>query len=338
MLWTGNIDPNSWCRTGHEPRRVAPSRTPTQHPPPSYTTAHRPSKYLTDNTYSPDLPRHVQGAFLTLDLGSCSQLARARAERPSPAFVFFFPSTNTPQQESGCKRRQKKRLLVMDLAILNHGEKDDTLTDTPSSNFTPHQQKNVWASTYLTCICPFFTFLLNSFGFQRIYATSTAHIHQSESYSSEAKWTYRRISFGGCLLYDFKGGLSAAASSRPLCQEFGDNAVNERTARNWFQNSGSEICPTEIKFEQDDYRPCITKPCRRPLRKTVVKCVVNFPDNSTLPVKRLDIIFTTYVRRKGRASGFLTRCWKYISKNEWQPVYLAFSTPCHIHIQSGADQ
>lgn len=38
-----------------------------------------------------------------------------------------------------------------------------------------------------------------------------------------------------CLLYDFKVGLSAAASSRRICQAFGDSAVNERTARHWFQ-------------------------------------------------------------------------------------------------------
>ena len=38
-----------------------------------------------------------------------------------------------------------------------------------------------------------------------------------------------------CLLYDFKVGLSAAASSRRICQPFGDSAVNERTARRWFQ-------------------------------------------------------------------------------------------------------
>ena len=38
-----------------------------------------------------------------------------------------------------------------------------------------------------------------------------------------------------CLLYDFKVGLSAAASSRRICQAFGDSTVNERTARRWFQ-------------------------------------------------------------------------------------------------------
>ncbi|GFV64909.1 histone-lysine N-methyltransferase SETMAR [Trichonephila clavipes] len=39
----------------------------------------------------------------------------------------------------------------------------------------------------------------------------------------------------GCLLYDFKVGLSAVASSRRICQAFGDSAVNERTARHWFK-------------------------------------------------------------------------------------------------------
>ncbi|GFS62128.1 histone-lysine N-methyltransferase SETMAR [Trichonephila clavipes] len=38
-----------------------------------------------------------------------------------------------------------------------------------------------------------------------------------------------------CLLYNFKAGLSAAASSRRICQAFGDSAVNERTTRHWFQ-------------------------------------------------------------------------------------------------------
>ncbi|GFY69199.1 histone-lysine N-methyltransferase SETMAR [Trichonephila inaurata madagascariensis] len=39
----------------------------------------------------------------------------------------------------------------------------------------------------------------------------------------------------GCLLYDFKVGLSASASSRRICQAFGDSTVYERTARHWFQ-------------------------------------------------------------------------------------------------------
>ena len=38
-----------------------------------------------------------------------------------------------------------------------------------------------------------------------------------------------------CLLYGFKVGLSAAASNLRICQAFGDGAVNERTARRWFQ-------------------------------------------------------------------------------------------------------
>ena len=37
------------------------------------------------------------------------------------------------------------------------------------------------------------------------------------------------------LLYNFKVGLSAAASSLRICQAFGDGTVNERTTRRWFQ-------------------------------------------------------------------------------------------------------
>ncbi|GFT42117.1 histone-lysine N-methyltransferase SETMAR [Trichonephila clavipes] len=43
----------------------------------------------------------------------------------------------------------------------------------------------------------------------------------------------------GCLLYDFKVGLPAAASSHQIYQVFGDSAVNEPTARHWFQNCRS---------------------------------------------------------------------------------------------------
>ncbi|GFW98501.1 histone-lysine N-methyltransferase SETMAR [Trichonephila clavipes] len=49
----------------------------------------------------------------------------------------------------------------------------------------------------------------------------------------------------GCLLYDFKVGLSAAASSRRICEAFGDSAVNERTARHWF-----------LKFRSGDLSLC----------------------------------------------------------------------------------
>ncbi|GFX99665.1 histone-lysine N-methyltransferase SETMAR [Trichonephila clavipes] len=41
--------------------------------------------------------------------------------------------------------------------------------------------------------------------------------------------------FQGCLLYDFKVGLSAAALSCPICQASGDSVVNECTTRHWFQ-------------------------------------------------------------------------------------------------------
>ncbi|XP_035216387.1 uncharacterized protein LOC118189823 [Stegodyphus dumicola] len=38
-----------------------------------------------------------------------------------------------------------------------------------------------------------------------------------------------------CLLYDLKVGLSAGESSRRIRQAFEDDAVNERTSRQWFQ-------------------------------------------------------------------------------------------------------
>jgi len=44
-----------------------------------------------------------------------------------------------------------------------------------------------------------------------------------------------------CLLYDFNVGLSAAASSRHICQAFDENAVNERTTRHWFQKYRSGV-------------------------------------------------------------------------------------------------
>jgi len=37
------------------------------------------------------------------------------------------------------------------------------------------------------------------------------------------------------VLYDFKVGLSASASSCRICQAFGENSANDRTARHWFQ-------------------------------------------------------------------------------------------------------
>ncbi|GFY40750.1 histone-lysine N-methyltransferase SETMAR [Trichonephila inaurata madagascariensis] len=96
----------------------------------------------------------------------------------------------------------------------------------------------------------------------------------------------------GCLFYDFKVGLSVAASSRRICQAFGDSAVNERTARHWFQKFRSGDLFLCDKARTGRHRPWMTQPYRRPLRTTVVKRVVNLPDNSTLPVKRLDFICT----------------------------------------------
>ncbi|GFY57606.1 histone-lysine N-methyltransferase SETMAR [Trichonephila inaurata madagascariensis] len=65
----------------------------------------------------------------------------------------------------------------------------------------------------------------------------------------------------GRLLYDFKAGLSASASSRRICQAFGDSAVDERKARLWFQKFRSgdlSLCDKALTGRLqalDDYRP-----------------------------------------------------------------------------------
>ncbi|GFV46916.1 histone-lysine N-methyltransferase SETMAR [Trichonephila clavipes] len=91
----------------------------------------------------------------------------------------------------------------------------------------------------------------------------------------------------GCLLYDFKVGLSAAASSRRICQVFGDSAVNERTAKQCFQ-----------KFKSGDLSLCHKARTRRlqALNDEAMQVaieeessqtyMVNLPDYSILPVKR----------------------------------------------------
>ncbi|GFY65654.1 hypothetical protein TNIN_220181 [Trichonephila inaurata madagascariensis] len=94
-------------------------------------------------------------------------------------------------------------------------------------------------------------------------------------------------------------GLSAAASSCRICQAFGVELSMNVWQGIGFKISCREICPSVIKLEQDEYRLWMTKSCRRPMRKTVVKRVVNLPGNSTLPVKWLDFICTAYVRRTG---------------------------------------
>ncbi|GFS32114.1 histone-lysine N-methyltransferase SETMAR [Nephila pilipes] len=78
-----------------------------------------------------------------------------------------------------------------------------------------------------------------------------------------------------CFLYDFKVGLSEAASSRRIFQVFGDGTVNERTTRHWFK-----------KFRSGDLSLCDEPRSRRPhalddgacrllLRRILVQRVVN---------------------------------------------------------------
>ena len=49
--------------------------------------------------------------------------------------------------------------------------------------------------------------------------------------------TDRKLIIRACLFYEFKLGTNASSASRKLCTAFGEVAVSERTARNWFQKS-----------------------------------------------------------------------------------------------------
>ena len=55
-----------------------------------------------------------------------------------------------------------------------------------------------------------------------------------------------------CLLYEFKLGTSASSAFRKLCTVFGEGAVSERTAGNWFQKfcSGNETLEDEPQAGQ----------------------------------------------------------------------------------------
>ncbi|PRD23522.1 UNVERIFIED_CONTAM: Histone-lysine N-methyltransferase SETMAR [Trichonephila clavipes] len=65
----------------------------------------------------------------------------------------------------------------------------------------------------------------------------------------------------GCLLYDFKVDLSAAASSHQIYQAFGDIAVSERTARHWFQKFRTGDLSLCDKARTGQPQPWMTKPC-----------------------------------------------------------------------------
>ncbi|GFY59948.1 hypothetical protein TNIN_342171 [Trichonephila inaurata madagascariensis] len=93
------------------------------------------------------------------------------------------------------------------------------------------------------------------------------------SYSSEAKWIYRRSSYGVVYFMTSKWTYPPLHQVTEYVKRLGTVlSMNVRQGIG-FNNSGQEICPSVIKLEQDDHRPWMTKPCRRPLRRTVVKSV-----------------------------------------------------------------
>ena len=64
--------------------------------------------------------------------------------------------------------------------------------------------------------------------------------------------TGRKLLIHACLLYEFKLGTSASSASCKLYTAFGEGAVSERTARNWFQKfcSGNETLEDEPQTGQ----------------------------------------------------------------------------------------
>lgn len=59
--------------------------------------------------------------------------------------------------------------------------------------------------------------------------------------------TDRKVAIRSCLLYEYKLGTNASEACRKICLAFGEDAVKERTARNWFQKfrSGNESLEDE---------------------------------------------------------------------------------------------
>ena len=77
--------------------------------------------------------------------------------------------------------------------------------------------------------------------------------------------TDRKLIIRASLLYEFKLGTSALSASRKLCTAFGEGAVSERTARNWFRKfrCGNETVVNEpragrlISLNNDDLKAAI---------------------------------------------------------------------------------
>lgn len=83
-----------------------------------------------------------------------------------------------------------------------------------------------------------------------------------------------------CLLYEFKLANSAAEATRKICLAFGEDAVKERTARNWFQKfrTGDESLEDEPRTG-------------RPLSLDIEALPTAIEDNSSLTCQELSLIF-----------------------------------------------
>lgn len=86
----------------------------------------------------------------------------------------------------------------------------------------------------------------------------TWHTHQPQDGQQGENMALSTQLVQDCLLYDFRIGVSVAASSHRIHQEdFGDNALRERAARHWFPKFRSwSIRPWGQPTEEDNSQNC----------------------------------------------------------------------------------
>ena len=93
-----------------------------------------------------------------------------------------------------------------------------------------------------------------------------------------------------CLLYNDKCNSNASETCIRICQSFGEDAINDRTARNWFQKfaSGDESLDNAPRFgspfllHDDD----LTKTIEMDLKLTCRELVAKFRSHLHLVGKR----------------------------------------------------
>ncbi|GFS69050.1 hypothetical protein NPIL_693821 [Nephila pilipes] len=127
--------------------------------------------------------------------------------------------------------------------------------------------------------------LVESRNITRYKSKSTSHFPYS--YSSEDKWKCQRITFG-VYFTTSKRAFQQLHQVAEYVKHLGIVLLMNVLQGIGFKNSGREICPSVVNHSVNDHTPWMTKPCRRPLRRTVV----NLQTNLTFLMKQLDFICT----------------------------------------------